>query len=356
MRRLTRLGHESLDDTVLTRRRTMERSALISRGLGLAATAMFMVGVGDDRFGSAPRPFQAACYAGIVVMTVANALALAGLLRPASSRYPLFSAVQVATDTLVIAGLVVYSERHGGDLVWPILAVPVVVAAVRHQLTGALLTWAVTTAAFGASVLGSAGTSNARDVLFAGLINLLIAVVTGSQSLAVARQLATLNQAREALQHQATHDPLTGLPNRAHLVGYAEQLTDRQVAVLLLDLNGFKQINDRYGHAAGDQVLYEVGVRLTATLGRHGLAGRLGGDEFLVLLPDVQPGALAPVVARIRDAIRRPIVIGGGIEVTVGVSIGEAHRSAANVAGLDALTAEADAGMYRDKRSRPLAG
>ncbi|MBG0561098.1 GGDEF domain-containing protein [Actinoplanes aureus] len=355
MRWLTGTGEESVDDTLLTRRRTMEKSALLSRGLGMIATMLFVFGVGGTAFESASPAQRAIGYAGVAAMAVANALALAGLLRPASPRYALFSAMQVALDILVIAGLVAYSERYSGDVSWPILAVPVVVAAVRHQLAGALLAWAITTAAFAAAISGANGASGVRDLFFAGLINLLIALVTGFQSLAFARQLATLNETRRALQHQATHDPLTGLPNRAQLAGYADRFTGRPLAVLLLDLNGFKQVNDDHGHAAGDRLLHEVGVRLTDTLGSEGLAGRLGGDEFLVLLPEAGTAAVARAVVRIRDAIRKPVDIGDGREVTVGVSAGVAFRPEGGDAGLDALSAEADAAMYRDKRGHPRA-
>ncbi|WP_328469747.1 GGDEF domain-containing protein [Actinoplanes sp. NBC_00393] len=347
-------GDASVDETSLTRRRTLEKSALLSRGLGIVATVLSVIGVGAIDLEAGPPGLHVICWIGIAAMTVANVLAVAALRRPSSPRYTLLSAAQVTLDTLVIGGLVGYAEHYLDQMSWPILTVAVVVAAVRHQLTGALLAWAATTIAFAAAIPGTAGSSTMREVVFAGLINLLIALVTGFQSLAFARQLATLHQTRQALQHQATHDGLTGLPNRANLAGYAERLTGRPLGVLLLDLNGFKQVNDTYGHAAGDRLLHEVGTRLKATLGEHGLAGRLGGDEFVVLLPDADPAAIAPIADRIRDAVRQPVDIGGA-EVTIGVSVGQAHRPADSTAGLDALTAEADAAMYRDKRSRALA-
>ncbi len=145
-------------------------------------------------------------------------------------------------------------------------------------------------------------------------MHLLIALVTGTQSAAFGRQLADLPAARLALPHQATHDGLTGLPNRARLA-----------------------------------------ARLGASVRPGDLAGRLGADEFLVLLPHADATAADKVVTRIRDAVRAPMRIGGHA-VTVGVSIGVAVRPAGGHDRLDALTAAADAAMYAAKsRTRATA-
>ncbi|MGK5684036.1 diguanylate cyclase domain-containing protein [Actinoplanes sp. URMC 104] len=118
-------------------------------------------------------------------------------------------------------------------------------------------------------------------------------LVVGRQVLAFRdkpRLIATLHEHRSLLQHQATHDPLTGLANRSL---YYERVSaacatvsaERPPSVLLIDLDGFKGVNDRLGHAAGDALLIEVGRRLERAVGEAGTVARLGGDEFAVLLP-----------------------------------------------------------------------
>ncbi|WIM98883.1 GGDEF domain-containing protein [Actinoplanes oblitus] len=340
------------DQSLLTRRRTVEASALVSRGLGWLSTVVYLVQL--KAAGPVPAALERSLWAGIVAMAAANLLAFAGWRRPGSRWYSAQSAGQVALDSAVIAGLVAFSDGYTGQVTWPIMAVPVVVAAIRHRLGGALTVWAFTSIWFGLVVAISPGPAQPRDAVFSALINLLIALVTGTQATAFARQLATLQQVRSELQHQATHDPLTGLPNRARLAERAAACTGR-LGVLLLDLNGFKQVNDTYGHASGDELLHQVALRLSAIIGSGDLVGRLGGDEFLVLLPDADPERAARVADRIREVIRRPIQIGDGREVTVGVSVGLAVRPADGTAALDTLTAEADAAMYREKHTRRAA-
>ncbi|BCJ46437.1 hypothetical protein GCM10010168_60760 [Actinoplanes ianthinogenes] len=341
------------DESLLTRRRTVELSALITRGLGWLSTIAYLMQV--TTAGPVPAPLERSLIAGIVAMAAANLLAFAGWRRPGGRWYSALSAGQVALDSVVVAGLVTISEAYTGQVTWPIMAVPVVVAAIRHRLAGALLVWAFTSASFGLVVSLALGSSQPRDAIFGALINLLIALVTGTQSTAFARQLDTLNQVRRELQHQARHDNLTGLPNRAHLAERAAHCSGRRLAVLLLDLNGFKQVNDTYGHAAGDELLHQVALRLSAIIGSGDLVGRLGGDEFVVLLPDAGPERAAQVADRIREVIRRPVQIGDGRAVTVGVSVGQAVRPVDGTADLDTLTAEADVAMYREKHARRAA-
>ncbi|WP_336249819.1 GGDEF domain-containing protein [Stomatohabitans albus] len=157
----------------------------------------------------------------------------------------------------------------------------------------------------------------------------------------------------KALQFQATHDALTGLSNRSYLI---EQLTLRlknpnpeQVSILYCDLNHFKPINDKHGHAAGDFVLREVGIRLRETVGPNFLVGRFGGDEFVVVIED--PNAkekIAPLCDRLKQAINEtPYVLECGDLVYLGLAIGVAH----GYDGVDAdqLIALADADMYEAK-------
>lgn len=152
-----------------------------------------------------------------------------------------------------------------------------------------------------------------------------------------------LRLSHEAMLHQAYHDGLTGLANRRRLrerVAEALKGSPTEVAVLALDLDGFKDINDTLGHSAGDRVLQQVAERLlNATRGRD-LVARLGGDEFAILLEQVPDEAHAVVVAdRVLRAVAAPITIGDRV-FSVGTSIGIAFGEslpAAPVEGLDAL-------------------
>ncbi|MEV4133272.1 GGDEF domain-containing protein [Dactylosporangium sp. NPDC049742] len=159
-----------------------------------------------------------------------------------------------------------------------------------------------------------------------------------------AQLLAEVNRQRAELAHQATHDDLTGLPNRALL--YAT-LPSLQGGLVLLDLDGFKQVNDTLGHPAGDRVLVEAAGALRAAVRAGDLPARLGGDEFAVLLADVRDEREAVAVA---DRIIAGIVArvaSSGCPVRVGASAGVVVRTP----GLDDETMFrlADAALYRSK-------
>ncbi|GAA1658078.1 GGDEF domain-containing protein [Actinoplanes couchii] len=159
----------------------------------------------------------------------------------------------------------------------------------------------------------------------------------------------------ERLRTAAMRDHLTGLPNRLLLEDRLTQAGLRaarepgyRFGVLLLDLDGFKAVNDSLGHAAGDQLLIQVARRLTGQLRRTDTVARLGGDEFVVLIEDVsRPGAEDVVRASIRAAVTEPYLIDGK-RVEVGVSIGSAVSGDGNP-DPDLLLREADAAMYRAK-------
>ena len=155
--------------------------------------------------------------------------------------------------------------------------------------------------------------------------------------------------------HLARHDALTGLPNRTLFLDRVEHAVARSrrqshgIAVLFLDLDGFKAVNDRFGHAAGDDLLRTVAERLVGRVREGDSVARLGGDEFAVLLEDVR--GLAEVEAlchRLLTALRTEIVIAGH-EVVVGTSIGVALGSADDDAA--SLLRNADMAMYRAKTS-----
>jgi len=156
------------------------------------------------------------------------------------------------------------------------------------------------------------------------------------------------------LHEMAFQDSLTGLANRALFHERLEAALARSrrfgtgVVVMLLDLDNFKPINDRFGHAAGDAVLVETASRIRAGLRETDLLARLGGDEFAILLDDPLPLDIDAVAARIVSAVREPVFIENALAVAVGVSVGVAHAGPGEYEG-DALLRAADAAMYAVK-------
>ena len=186
---------------------------------------------------------------------------------------------------------------------------------------------------------------------------LLIAFAENA-SLAVtdAKTVDALHAAVDDALHQALHDPLTGLANRARFVDrFDHALTVRrragnEIAVLYLDVDDFKLINDRFGHASGDRLLIEVGLRIGQVVRSGDTVARLGGDEFAVLLEEVNGVADAERTAgRILEAVGRPIEL-AGTEVSVTVSIGLA-MGCTDAADSDEVLRNADVAMYRAKNT-----
>jgi diguanylate cyclase (GGDEF)-like protein len=170
---------------------------------------------------------------------------------------------------------------------------------------------------------------------------------------ALAKILATALlrlQGEEQIRHEAVHDPLTGLANRTLLRDRLEHALARSqrdgeaTAVLFVDLDYFKQVNDDWGHAAGDAVLVELGRRLQTAVRPGDTIARLGGDEFVVVCEEVDEEAARAVGLRLQDAIRMPLRAAGAIHhlsASIGVALG--HVDA------DALLGDADAAVYRAK-------
>jgi diguanylate cyclase (GGDEF)-like protein/PAS domain S-box-containing protein len=161
-------------------------------------------------------------------------------------------------------------------------------------------------------------------------------------------------RAETELTHQATHDMLTGLPNRMLLEDRLQQACARlrrdhdAVAVMFIDLDGFKRVNDNYGHTVGDHVLVEVANRLRQILRTVDTVARLGGDEFVVFCEGLPESDVHEVVRRIHTAIAVPLMVDGEA-VRIGASIGvEITRDQAVT--FDELLARADQAMYREKR------
>lgn len=174
--------------------------------------------------------------------------------------------------------------------------------------------------------------------------------------LGIGRDVTEVRELQAKLAALALRDPLTGLANRRLLdevLGLALKRTDRAgqpLAVALLDLDGFKTVNDTHGHDAGDAVLIETARRLSTAVRDADVVARIGGDEFVIVHEAIGPD-VAGFVGRLTDILSGPIDLGDGVTVTCPASIGVVDTS---TIGRDpvALLAAADSAMYDVKRSR----
>jgi diguanylate cyclase (GGDEF)-like protein/PAS domain S-box-containing protein len=204
------------------------------------------------------------------------------------------------------------------------------------------------------------------QVLWVDVQGSLVADSAGDQSFAIvmvqdisqqkAAEAALLTQA--ALnEYQALHDALTGLANRTLFRDRIDQAVKAsrrsrtRAAVLVMDLDGFKEINDSLGHGAGDELLVELGRRLTATLRDSDTVARLGGDEFGVLLPEAAvPGDVLTAVERMRTAIETPVTVQGlplSLEASIGIALYPDDGD-----DVETLVRCADGAMYHAKREK----
>jgi diguanylate cyclase len=161
----------------------------------------------------------------------------------------------------------------------------------------------------------------------------------------------------ERLMHEATHDPLTGLPNRVAIFARLSAALDGgrgdSVGVCYVDLDGFKAVNDRYGHLAGDELLVTVSRRICETATAFGaLAGRIGGDEFIVVA-DASPGAsrMIMMARAILGELSRPVALRIG-RISISACAGIAERATGSATSA-AMVADADAALYRAKSRGP---
>jgi diguanylate cyclase (GGDEF)-like protein len=161
-----------------------------------------------------------------------------------------------------------------------------------------------------------------------------------------------VTELKEQLRHQAYHDSLTGLPNRVNLLEAVQEELENGIgstAVLYLDLDRFKTVNDTWGHSAGDELLSEFSRRLANAIRAQDLAARLGGDEFAVLVRDADAETAVSVARRVLDAVAGTYVLGCG-DVACHVSVGIAVGAAGETSGED-LIRNADIAMYSVKRA-----
>ncbi|KVL43194.1 diguanylate cyclase [Burkholderia territorii] len=178
--------------------------------------------------------------------------------------------------------------------------------------------------------------------------------VPDGNAVVIVEDVTTRRRAEQHIRHLARHDALTGLPNRHELhaqlkrmLAHRPRLPGATLAVMYLDLDGFKAINDRFGHQAGDEVLTQVAERLGKTLPAGELVARIGGDEFVVALDATTMHACSLLAARIIRQISAPYTLSIGQTVSFGISIGialdDGHGSP------DELIRQADSALYDAK-------
>ncbi len=223
-------------------------------------------------------------------------------------------------------------------------------------LPGVLLAGSI--ASSGAATLGCALPVLIVDALAAGAVHkgatppLWLVVLVPALCLLVQRRIvAGLLAQRDALQDAAFSDSLTGLANRRMFLSMAEyeiarhQRTEARFVVVMIDLDGFKQVNDRFGHDAGDELLCAVGAALRRGLRTQDTVARLGGDEFSVIAPETEnPRALAE---KIRDAVSGATAYRVGVGASVGVAVFPEDGTT-----IDLLLRTADARLLAVKRRR----
>ncbi len=178
----------------------------------------------------------------------------------------------------------------------------------------------------------------------------------GAGALLVLRDVTTQLQEEAWLTHLALHDPLTGLANRYLLLDYLRRMLGEfrsrggTVALVFLDLDDFKQVNDRFGHDVGDEVLVAVSRRVQGSVRAGDIVARLGGDEFVVAHTAADPGEIELVVSRIRKSLAAPYQVHGQT-LTVGASIGWVVADPRHEDPMTLLV-RADREMYRRKNTR----
>ena len=252
---------------------------------------------------------------------------------------PLYRVLDTGVVALASLPVILIAARHGRDvgLATALLAIP-----------GVTILLNVCTPQRGAFVLVADGRGPGTLVLLlaVGVIGHLRDVQA-----ALRAEVAARTASEGHLRHLAFHDPLTGLPNRALFARRLDRALGRdreRVAVLLVDLDDFKAINDRHGHAAGDALLVAVGARLVGAAGPAVTIAQLGGDELAVLLPASDLAGVRTTAAALLAACATPFAADGRdlrVTLSVGGALGTSGTSASE------LLRAADRALYRAKRA-----
>jgi diguanylate cyclase (GGDEF)-like protein len=257
--------------------------------------------------------------------------------------YLLFAAWS-GSQLMILMAVALTGGPHSPAMAW--FAIPIVTLSARFPLRGVLLGLGVTVMMMLAVALGTdAGAVLAKPPLLIMPLGLTIAVAILSTALM-----------RSDVEHrsEAVIDPLTGMLNRNSLqdrtreLAHQSERTGQPVGLIVGDLDHFKNVNDSYGHATGDAVLQDVAYLLRKQLRAFDLAYRIGGEEFLVLVPGADIAQTAEMAEKLRMGVEADTV-GGGMRVTM--SFGVSASKTGSAFDYRRISAEADAALYEAKRA-----
>jgi diguanylate cyclase (GGDEF)-like protein len=242
----------------------------------------------------------------------------------------------------LVAGLVIL--EGGGDAFWACVPAALMVAALSPTRLTSLIRG-------GAIILAAAVPSLINSGLYP-LPSTPAMIVVPVASLVVLIEMRTrLERERDALRHSAATDPLTGIANRRALLERIDYEISRHArahhsfALVMIDLDGFKALNDRFGHAAGDDLLRETAAALNRTVRAQDTAARIGGDEFCVLAPETDAAGLPPLEERIGQAVSSVTAGMGALHASAGSAVFPGDGSSAQT-----LLAAADHRLLAAKR------
>ena len=259
-----------------------------------------------------------------------------------SGRRPLVPRVAL----IAIASAFVVAAAGGGEAFWFCLPAAVLASSSARTRTDAIF---AASAVVGVTALPLIGWLNTAPIQ-SPLLSLLIVAMTVTLSIAVRERL---EHERDALRSVALSDPLTGIANRRLLLSRADyeiarhQRTGHSFALVILDLDGFKLLNDRFGHPAGDELLCDVAAALTHTMRAQDTVARLGGDEFCVLAPETDGPRTVPLARRIAETVAEATAGVEALSASVGVAVFPEDGGSAT-----ALLQAADERLLLAKRER----
>jgi len=242
---------------------------------------------------------------------------------PGSRSGSVYAARRSVVGTLAIAGATaaVVAMARGGQATW--LCIPpalLAAGATRTRLAGFAAAAIVIGAALGVAELAVAGAAHRESAA------LIVVVAVGSLAVLLATR-ERIARERDALRTSALTDPLTGAANRRSLMARIDYeiarhaRSQRSFALLMLDLDGFKTLNDRFGHPAGDDLLREVAGALARVVRDQDTVARVGGDEFCVLAPETDEAGATRLVSRVETAVARVTAGADSLGASVGAAV-----------------------------------